>query len=227
MNVEIFGDDSVLEPYFPIRRTAAIKPFGLSVTVEHGSGDLGHHFFEYIHDLHDDFGKLQKSEFLFDADYFDRLRDECDSVFGDILPVRFVGSGLYVCLTQDLVHIMSMETMLLSMYDYPELFWHLLSRFTNLRRISISPWCDEQMMGQALRGKRIVYHRKPSPNFLGVGDKLDEEGLRAHIRQTVDCARGCTLEFTQRDVYTVHGSTQKVARYVEILREETQDCYEK
>ena len=77
-------------------------------------------------------------------------------------------------------------------------------------------------MGEALKGKRVVYQRKPSPNFLGVGVQLDEEALRAHIRHTVQAARGCQLEMTQRDVYTVAGSPEKVRRYVEILREECQ-----
>lgn len=44
-----------------------------------------------------------------------------------------------------------------------------LSKVQNLRKVSISPWCNEEYMGEQLRGKKIVYHRKPSPNFLGVG----------------------------------------------------------
>lgn len=71
-----------------------------------------------------------------------------------------------------------------------------------------------------LRGRRVVYHRKPSPNVLGVGSVLDEDGLRAHFRKTVRAARGCTLEITQRDVYTLGNTYEKVARYVEIAREE-------
>lgn len=75
-------------------------------------------------------------------------------------------------------------------------------------------------MGERLRGRKTVYHRKPSPNFLGVGKQMDEEALRQHIRKTVQAARGCTLEITQRDVYQVSGSIEKVRCYVEILREE-------
>lgn len=90
----------------------------------------------------------------------------------------------------------------------------------NLRRVSISPWCNEELMGERLRGRKTVYHRKPSPNFLGVGNVLDEEALRAHIRKTLLAAKGCTLEFTQRDVYAVSRSFEKVRRYVEIIREE-------
>lgn len=73
-------------------------------------------------------------------------------------------------------------------------------------------------MGERLRGSRTIFHRKPSPNYLGVGD-FDEEGFREHIRKTLRAAKGCTLEITQRDVYQVP-SVQAVHRYVEVIKEE-------
>jgi hypothetical protein len=39
------------------------------------------------------------------------------------------------------------------------------------------------------------------------------------MEKTVAAAKGLTLEFSQRDVYTVHGDTGKVARYVALIRE--------
>ena len=74
-------------------------------------------------------------------------------------------------------------------------------------------------MGERLRGKRVVYLRKPTPNLLGVGDVLDEDEVRRHFSATVEAARGCTLEIAQRDVYRVSKSPEKVRRYVEIIRE--------
>ncbi len=81
--------------------------------------------------------------------------------------------------------------------------WDDIKTFPNLCKVSISPWCDEEFMGQQLKGSKIIYHRKPSPNYLGVGETMDEEGLRKHIQKTLKAAEGCTLEFTQRDVYTL------------------------
>ena len=103
--------------------------------------------------------------------------------------------------------------------------WEDVKTLANLRKVSISPWCDQRMMGEALAGGRVIFHRKPSPNYLGVDKNLDEEALRAHIRETLDCAKGCVVEFTQRDVYTVHNNPQKVRRYVEILRQECDSHY--
>ena len=94
-----------------------------------------------------------------------------------------------------------------------------LSGFSHLRKVSISPWCNQQYMGEQLRGRKTIFHRKPSPNYLGVDPVLDEAALRAHIKETIGFARGCTLEFTQRDVYTIHNNPEKARRYVEILRE--------
>ena len=95
-----------------------------------------------------------------------------------------------------------------------------VSKFENLRKVSISPWCDEEFMGERLRGSKVIYHRKPSPNFLGVSEHLDEEAVRQHIDFTLNAAKGCTLELTQRDVYTIHNNEQKAIRYVELIKEE-------
>jgi len=93
-----------------------------------------------------------------------------------------------------------------------------LSTLPNLRKLSIAPWANEDYMGEQLRGKRIVYARKPFPNLLGVGDVLDEEAVKTHIGKTVEAAKGCHLEIIQRDVYRVSQSKEKVRRYVELIK---------
>ncbi|MFV0402271.1 MAG: hypothetical protein ACK5LX_16870 [Oscillospiraceae bacterium] len=96
-----------------------------------------------------------------------------------------------------------------------------LSGLENLRKVSISPWCNQEYMGDRLRGKNVVFQRKPSPNYLGVDVNLDEEAIKKHIAETVKAAQGCTLEITQRDVYTIHSNPAKARRYVELWREGT------
>lgn len=98
-----------------------------------------------------------------------------------------------------------------------------ISRLKNLRKVSISPWCNEEFMGERLAGSSIIYHRKPSPNYLGVGTTLDEEGLRQSLRKTFRAAKGCKLEITQRDVYTINKDLKKARRYVEIIKEEIRE----
>ena len=98
-----------------------------------------------------------------------------------------------------------------------------ISKLENLRKVSISPWCDEAYMGEQLRGSQVIYHRKPSPNYLGVDRILDEDALREHIRTTLRATKGCKVEFTQRDVYTIHNDLDKARRYIEIIREEIEN----
>jgi hypothetical protein len=99
-------------------------------------------------------------------------------------------------------------------------FWDDISAYPNLKKVSISRWCDESMMGEALRGTEIVFSRKPDPNFLSVDKRLNEEAWAAHIRDTLKATRGVFTEFIIRDVYTVHGNLGNARRAVEIAREE-------
>ena len=98
-----------------------------------------------------------------------------------------------------------------------------ISKLENLRKVSISPWCNEEFMGERLQGSKVIFHRKPSPNFLGVNPTLDEDAVRAHIRKSLQAARGCKMEITQRDVYTIHNDIAKARRYVEIIRQEIEN----
>lgn len=100
-----------------------------------------------------------------------------------------------------------------------------ISKLENLRKVSISPWCNEAFMAERLRGSNVIYHRKPSPNFLGVGTTLDEAAVREHIRTSLKAARGCHMEITQRDVYTINKDIGKARRYVDIIKEEIQNLW--
>ena len=99
-------------------------------------------------------------------------------------------------------------------------FWQDIIRYPHLKKVSMNRWCDEAVVGERLKGTGIVYSRKPDPNFMGVDVTLREDAWRAHIRQTLEAARGVQLEFIVRDVYTVHGNIAKARRAVEIMREE-------
>jgi hypothetical protein len=94
-----------------------------------------------------------------------------------------------------------------------------LSKLSNLRKVSVSPWCDEENFGDMIRGKKVVYHRKPSPNYISVDSVFDGGALLRHMERTVKAARGCPLEVTFRDITSVRGDPTRLARAVEITRE--------
>jgi hypothetical protein len=97
-------------------------------------------------------------------------------------------------------------------------FWDDIRQLPHLKKVSISRWCDQAFIGEALRGTQIVFSRKPDPNFLSVDYKLDEAAWAAHIRETLEATRGVYTEFIIRDVYTVHGDLGNARRAVEIAR---------
>jgi len=99
-------------------------------------------------------------------------------------------------------------------------FWADICRLPHLKKVSISRWCDQHFMGEALQGTEIVFSRKPNPNYLSVDEKLDEEAWAAHIRESLEATRGVFVEFIIRDVYTVHGNIHNARRAVEIARGE-------
>ncbi len=94
-----------------------------------------------------------------------------------------------------------------------------LSKVENLRKVSISPWCDEEFMGERLRGTGVTFLRKPPATLLGMDTpELDEDATLACFRKTGKAARDCKIEIIQRDVYQVGHSTQKVKRFVALAR---------
>lgn len=103
-----------------------------------------------------------------------------------------------------------------------EIWESCVSTLPNLRKVSISPWCDEDYMGEALRGTDVIYSRKPSPNFLGVGS-FDEEAFAKYMKKTMVAARGCHAEILFRDIYTLTDDITKAGKAVNIVRQLIED----
>jgi hypothetical protein len=99
-------------------------------------------------------------------------------------------------------------------------FWDDIRRYPNLKKVSISRWCDERFMAEALKGSGIVYSRKPDPNFLSVDKTLNETAWAAHIRETLEVTRGLPVEILVRDVYTVHGNLGNARNAAKIAQRE-------
>ncbi|MCL2879029.1 MAG: hypothetical protein FWF29_02175 [Treponema sp.] len=104
--------------------------------------------------------------------------------------------------------------------------WDLcLSRLTNLRKISVSPWSNEEALAEKIRGKKIVYHRKPRATFIAADTVFNEEALAEHIAKSVKAAAGCPLEVTFREELTVLGEPWRLTRAVQITREQFAKYY--
>jgi hypothetical protein len=95
--------------------------------------------------------------------------------------------------------------------------WSALTAIPNLRRVSVSPWCDQEQMARAL-GDRYVFCRKPHPALVSC-DVFDEEAIRTDLRTTLELTRGCQVELSLKDVHTLRGHPERMQRWVELARE--------
>jgi hypothetical protein len=98
--------------------------------------------------------------------------------------------------------------------------WPILKQIRNLRRVSVSPWCDRQKMAEYLED-RYVYSLKPNPALLAA-ERFDEEAIRRDTRDALAKARDCHLEIIMKDNHTLRHDPQRVVRWVRIIREEVE-----
>ena len=100
-------------------------------------------------------------------------------------------------------------------------FWEKsLSNLTNLRKLSISHWTDEHYMGEQLKNSKVIYQRKPFPNYISTRNSFDESGFTSDIVNTLKAAKDCKVEFILRDIYTINSDIDRARRVVEIIREQ-------
>jgi hypothetical protein len=95
--------------------------------------------------------------------------------------------------------------------------WQYIKDIPNLRRLSVSPWCDQEKMADYL-GKNYIFSRKPNPS--PVCTNFDEEIIRNDIHNTLKIAKDNVLEIIMKDTHTVLNQPERITRWVEIARNE-------
>jgi hypothetical protein len=98
--------------------------------------------------------------------------------------------------------------------------WHVVKRFPQLRRISVSPWADVEKMAEYLAAD-YIYSYKPSPTELA-HPKINEDRIRQKLRRVIEQTRGCRLEIIMKDNHTIGGNPENVIRWCRIAQEEAQ-----
>lgn len=96
--------------------------------------------------------------------------------------------------------------------------WDSIRTYPRLRKVSVSAWADQEIMGRVLAEQKLIYSRKPSPNFIGVPQCFDEVAFEDYMEETFKAARNCQLEIIFRDIYSLCGDVSKPGRAVEIVR---------
>ena len=96
---------------------------------------------------------------------------------------------------------------------------NVLRRIPNLRKISISPWCDAQRTVSEI-GADYVISRKPSPAILAE-EQWNPDRARQAIREFLDATEGqCHVELIMKDISTVRYQPQRLWEWSEIAMEE-------
>ncbi len=98
--------------------------------------------------------------------------------------------------------------------------WQYVEKIPNLRRVSVSPWSSIPRMAEYL-GNRYLYGMKPNPADLAM-PSFDEDHIRTSLRQDMHIARDCRLEVVMKDTNTFCNDPRRVARWVQIAREEAE-----
>ena len=103
--------------------------------------------------------------------------------------------------------------------------WDVLKNMPNLRRVSVSPWCDEEFMAAVL-GKTLVYSRKPNPSMVST-ERFNEDAIRQDLRTTMQITRrhGCSTEIVMKDVHTLSGEPNRLTRWTTLARDVSRDVY--
>lgn len=98
--------------------------------------------------------------------------------------------------------------------------WHVIKKASNLRKVSVSPWCDLKFMAEEL-GSNYVFCRKPNPALISTSN-MDEQAIRDDLKLTLSLCKehNTPLEFIMKDVHTVNHQPERLSRWVEIAREE-------
>lgn len=98
-----------------------------------------------------------------------------------------------------------------------------LSKVPHLRRLSVTPFNNEKIVGDMIRGKKIIYYSKPRAEDITIPGPLAEDSIRDYFKTIATNASGSLLEITQREVGTLFHDPLRGRRYIELIRESVSD----
>ena len=93
---------------------------------------------------------------------------------------------------------------------------HLVRKIKNVRKISISPWADNQIAAENI-GRDYVFSSKISPAFIAVG--FDEKSIRDRVEDVLDATRknNTPVEFILKDVSSVQNDISRIDRWNDLV----------
>lgn len=98
--------------------------------------------------------------------------------------------------------------------------WHIVKQIPRLRRVSVSPFSNREVMAENL-SDQYIFSMKPNPADLAM-DSMDEDRIRSIIRRDLEVSQGCRVEMVMKDNHTIRNDPHRVIRWVQIAREEAE-----
>jgi len=92
----------------------------------------------------------------------------------------------------------------------------ILRKVPNMRRIGITPWADVGKCAEQM-GEDFVMSWRPNPAQM-ICCGFDADQVRRIVKDAMDAAKGCHVDITLKDVQTVLGQPENLARWVEAVR---------
>ena len=86
----------------------------------------------------------------------------------------------------------------------------------NIRSVAVSPWSNPYKMAEQI-GKDYVFCKKPMPSYIS-GPSVNWCGLEKELKDTLEAAKGCNLQFVVRDVYDVNGDIQRLRKWTDLAK---------
>ena len=94
-----------------------------------------------------------------------------------------------------------------------------ISKWPNLRKLSVSPFNNEPQVGEYLRGSRVVYYSKPRAEFVTCTGPMRDDEITAYFKGVCEAASGCLFEVAQREVGTIFGDFERGRHYVRLTKQ--------
>jgi hypothetical protein len=92
----------------------------------------------------------------------------------------------------------------------------IMEAMPNLRSVSVSGWSDLAKVAEML-GKKYVYSRKPTPALMS-GANPPWDLAKQDMVKTYNATKDCCVEILFRDLYTVGGEQQRLAKWVAMTK---------
>ena len=90
----------------------------------------------------------------------------------------------------------------------------VLESIPNLRRVSVSPWCDRKIAAERLTDK-YLYAYKPNPTLI-CGPETHYDVAEKELRETMNLARDCHLEVVMKDTHTFQNEPSRITKWTQM-----------